>query len=31
MYSAYHREGYRACLDAEIEHFFSDAEAGEKK
>ncbi|KAJ7392057.1 hypothetical protein OS493_015003 [Desmophyllum pertusum] len=31
MFSAYHREGYRACLDAELERFFSGTETGEDK
>ena len=31
MYTAYHREGYRACLDAELERFFSETETGDEK
>lgn len=30
LFSAYHREGYRACLDAEIGQFLTE-ETGEKK
>lgn len=31
MYSAYHKEGYRACLDAELERFFTETETGKEK